>query len=342
MVFKVVRTIEGAHLDKEKYREIGAEFVVIPCETEDEIIAATHDSDAVHTYLQPFTKKVMRRLNKCKLIHNIGTGYDGVDIEAATECGICVSYPGDYCMGEVAEHTMALILACARKIVHLDKSVREGKWDSHGKWGIRKLWAPMFQIKGQTLGLIGFGRIAREIVPKAKGFGLRIVAFDPYVPHSIFKELGVESVTLDHLLKESDYVSVHAALTQENRHLLGLEQFRKMKSTAYFINTSRASIASEQALCTALGRGYIAGAALDVVEGEHVGLDHPLLQFENIILTGHSAFYSEHSISELKQRAYEETARVIRGEWPLRLLNPEVKEDFVKRWVRAGTSTGLA
>lgn len=334
MAFKVVRTIEGAHLDEERYREIGAEFIMAPCQTENEIIAATHDADAVQTYLQLFTKRVISKLNKCKLIHNIGTGYEGIDIEAATEYGICISYPGDYCKGEVAEHTIALILACARKLLRLDKGVREGKWDSHGKEGIRKVWPPMFQIKGQTLGLIGFGRIAREIVPKAKSLELKVIAFDPYVPTTIFEELGVKSVTLDYLLKESDYVSIHANLTKETHHLLGLEQFKKMKTTTYLINVSRAGITDEQALFVALTHGYIAGAALDVVEGECIGLDHPLLKLDNVILTGHSAFYSEQSIFELKYRPYEEICRIIRGEWPLRLLNPEVKENFIKRWGR--------
>jgi len=332
MAFKVVRTIKGTHLSEEEYRKIGAEFVVIPCQTEDEIIAATQDADAVQTFLQPYTRRVISKLNKCKLIENVATGYEGIDIETATEYGICVTYPGDYCKDEVAEHTMALILDCARKIIRLDRAVREGKWESPGKEGIRKVWPRMFRIKGQTLGIIGFGRIAREIVLRAKGFGLRVIAFDPYVPSDIFKESGVESVTLEQLLEESDYVSVNAALTPENRHLLGIEQFRKMKPTAYFINASRAEIADEQALRTALERGYIAGAGLDVVERECVGLDHPLLQLENVILTGHSAFYSEEAGAELKQRAHDEVARIIRGEWPLRLLNPEVKENFTKRW----------
>lgn len=332
MGFKVVRTIEGAHLDEKKYRGIGAEFIMIPCRTEDEIVAATHDADAVQTYLQPFTRRVISKLNRCKLIHNVGTGYEGIDIEAATDYGICVSYPGDYCKDEVAEHTMALILACARKLIRLDRAVREGKWDSHLKEGIRKVWSPMFRIKGQTLGLVGFGRTAREVVPKAKGFGLRVMAFDPYVSSTVFEEFGVKSVTLGHLLEESDYISIHAALTQETKHLLDMEQFRKMKSTAYLINISRADITNEQALYGALARGYIAGAALDVVEGERVGLDHPLLQMENVILTGHSAFYSEQSIFELKHRPYEEIARIIRGEWPLRWLNPGVEENFIRRW----------
>jgi D-3-phosphoglycerate dehydrogenase len=332
MLFKVVRTIEGAHLDGEKYREIGGEFIMAPCQTEDEIIAATQDADVAQTYLQPFTRKVIKKLKKCKLIHNIGTGYEGIDIKAATDYGICVSYPGDYCKEEVAEHTIALIFACARKLVRLDKVVKEGKWDSHGKEGIRKVWPPMFKIKGQTLGLVGLGRIGREIVPKAKGLGLRVIVFDPYVPRAAFEEMGVELVTFDCLLEQSNFVSIHANLTKETYHLLNLDQLKKMKSTAYLINVSRASIIDEQALYIALTDGYIAGAALDVVEGECIGLDHPILKLDNVILTGHSAFYSEQSIFELKYRAYEEVCRIIRGEWPLRWLNPEVKENFIKRW----------
>lgn len=332
MTFKVVRTITGAHLSVEKYREIGAEFVVIPCQTEDEIIAATQDADAVQTYMQPFTRRVISNLNKCRLIHNIGTGYEGIDIEAATEYGICVSYPGDYCSDEVAEHTVALILACARKLIRLDRAVRKGKWESHAKEGIRKIWPPMFRVKGQTLGLVGFGGIARKVVAKAKGVGLRVIAFDPYVPSDIFRELDVESVAFNRLLKESDFVSVHAALTRENERLFDLQQFKKMKSTAYFVNTSRAGLVDEQALYIALKRSYIAGAALDVAEGENVGLDNPLIKLESVILTGHSAFYSEESVCEIKLRAYDEIARIIQGEWPMRWLNPEVKENFLKRW----------
>lgn len=151
------------------------------------------------------------------------------------------------------------------------------------------------------------------------------------MPRTVFEEIGVELVTFDCLLKESDYVSIHANLTKETHHLLNLEQLKKMKSTAYLINVSRAGITDEQALYTALTHGYIARAALDVVEGECVGLENPVLKLDNVIFTAHSAFYSEQSIFELTYRPYEEICQIIRGEWPLRWLNPEVKENFIKR-----------
>jgi len=333
--FRVVMTFAypGMPHDEEAYRKIGAEFVTIPCQTEDEIISATQDANAVITILQPFTRKVIESLNKCKLIHNMGLGYEGIDIEAATECGICVSYPGGYCVEEVSDHTMALILACARKLLQVDRAVRAGKWDSFEKREMRlKVWPPMFRIRGQTLGLIGFGLIPRTLVPKTKGFGLRIIAYDPYVPSSILEQLGVEAVSLDYLLQESDYVSVHAALTPETKHMLSKEQFKKMKPTAYIINTARGGLIDEQALYDALAGGDIAGAGLDILQTEAVGLEHPLLKLKNVILTAHSAHYSEQSAFEIRRRPYEEIARVIQGKWPQWLLNPQVKEKFTKRW----------
>ncbi|MBA7562669.1 Hydroxypyruvate reductase [subsurface metagenome] len=333
MTLRVVMTLDHYIRDEEECRKVGAELFTIPCKTEDELIAATQDADAILTFW--ITRKVISKLRKCKLLHNIGTGYDGIDVEAATEYGICVSFPGDYCSEEVSEHVMALILACARKLVRLDRQIKEGKWASVTRAQKKELLTPMFQIKGQTLGIISFGRIGRLIVPKAKGFGMRVIAFDPYVPSVVFKESGVESVTLDQLLRESDFVSVNAALTEETRHLLGIEEFRKMKPTAYFINCARASIADEGALYTALTHGYIAGAGIDVVEGESFPLDHPFLKLENVILTPHSAFFSEYSISEIKRRAYEHLGQIFRGEWPTWFVNPEVKERFLERWGKA-------
>ena len=339
MAFRVVMTVRHFVQDEEECRKIGAELFVIPCQTEDELIAATQDADAILTIAKPFTRKVISKLNKCKLIHSIGIGYEGIDVQAATDYGICISIPGDYCSEELAEHAMALVLACARKLVRLDRAVRRGKTsiehDSTPQPEIRKIWPPMFQIKGQTLGIIGLGRSGRLIVPKAKGFGLKVIAFDPYVPPNVFKELDVESVTLDKLLSQSDFVSVNVALTNESRHLLGIEQFKKMKPTAYFINVARGGIADADALYTALAHGYIAGAGLDVVEGECLSLDHRLRKLENVILTGHSAFYSEYSMAEIKRRPYEHLGQVFRGEWPTRFLNPEVKEKFLERWGKA-------
>ena len=332
MVWKIVRTIPGTAFDEKEFHKMGAELFEIPAKTEDEIIAVARDADVVLTYYQPYTRKVISGLKKARLIHNIGTGYDGIDVQAATDNGIIVSFPGDYCKEEVAEHSVALILACARKVVHLDRAVREGKWVSNAKPELRKIWPPMFQLKGQTLGIVGLGRIGQLVARRISGFEMRVIAYDPYLPAHLFEETGVESVELDRLLGESDFVSVNSALTRENRALMGLEEFKKMKPTAYFINTARGDIHDEQALVKALEEGYIAGAGLDVVEGERVGLDHPLLKFDNVILTGHGAFYSEESTREIKQRLYEAVASVLKGGWPEWWLNPEVKEKYLEKW----------
>jgi len=342
MGFKTVFTISfsypGIPHDENAYKHKGIDFFKIRCNTEEEIIDATLDADAVITGLQPFGRQVIEKLTKCKLIHCLGIGYDGIDVKAATEGGVCVSTPADYCLEEVADHTMALILACARKLVRLDNAVRAGKWDSAEKQEIRKeLWPPMFKLRGQTLGLIGFGNIPRTLVPKAKGFGLRIIAYSPHVDLETAKEYGVELVELGYLLRKSDYVSCHTALTPQTKHLLGLKELRNMKPTAYLINTARGGIVDEKALHTALSRGYIAGAGLDVLEKESAAIDHPLLQFDNVILTAHSAHYSENSSLDIRRRPFEEISRIIDRKWPCCLLNPEVKGKFIAKWGEMNT-----
>jgi len=324
--------------DEADYREIGVEFIPRPCQTEEEIIKAARDADFILTFKKPVTRKVMEQLERCRLIYNIGTGYETIDMEAATEHGICVSYPDAYCSEEVAEHAMALILACARKLVRLDRAVRDGKWESYEKREIRlNILPPMLPIKGKTLGLIGFGRIARRLVPKAKGFEMRVLALDPYVPASVFDEYGVEAVPLDYLLENSDFLSVHAAFTSDARHMLGAEQFQRMKPTAYVINCARGEFIDEAALYQALSRGEIAGAALDVIQEERMLPDHPLLKLDNVIITPHTAYYSEESLARMRRRPFEEIERMVNGQWPQWLLNTEVKKKFEQRWGKQST-----
>ncbi len=337
MSFKVVMTARVLpRREIELYQtNLGVDFQTVPCNTEDEVIAAAQDADAVITLMQPFSRRVIESLNNCKLIFNAGTGFDTIDIQAATEHGICLAYPGDYCMEEVSDHAMALLLDCARKITRLDRAVRAGKWSAFEKREIRgKVLPPIFHLRGQTLGLIGFGRISRAIVPKAKGFGLRVIAFDPYIPPDIFKQMNAEPVTLEYLLETSDFVLIQAAFSPQAKHMIGMEQFRKMKPTAYIINTARGSFIDEDALYTALSEGYISGAGLDVVEGEPKGIcpEHPLLTLDNVIITAHSAYYSEQSAAKYKQRIYEAVASIVNGQWPDWLINPEVKENFQKKW----------
>jgi D-3-phosphoglycerate dehydrogenase len=228
---------------------------------------------------------------------------------------------------------MALILACARKLVRLDRAVREGKWESYEKREIRlEILPPVFPVQGRTVGIIGLGRIGRKLVPKAKGFDIRVIAYDPYIPASVFEECGVEAVELDYLIENSDFISVHAAVTPGARHMLGAEQFKKMKPTAYVINCARGDIIDEAALSDAITRKEIAGAALDVIQGEIMPLDHPMLQLENVIITPHTAYYSEESMARTKRRPFEEIERMVRGEWPQYLINTGVKAKFEQRW----------
>jgi len=315
---------------------LGAEVDKTFCATEEELISACSEADAVIALgirITPgyvFSTSVIENLHKCRLIALTGIGYDNVDIAAATEKGICVANNPYYCLEEVSDHAMALILACARKFYQLVPDIKSGKWSTQADY--LSALKPLHRLSGQTLGLIGFGNIARSLAPKAKAFGFRIIAYAPHVPRILFETFKVESVDLDQLLEESDFVSMHTALTSETKHMMGLPQFKKMKCTAYFINTARGELVDERALCTALSEGLIAGAGLDVLESEPPGHDNPLLKLNNVLITGHFAYYSEESRAELFRWPWEEVARVLQGEWPQGLVDAQVKEIFSAKW----------
>ncbi len=339
MSFKVVFTFYAPGIVPtydELLTKLGAEVEKTFCATEEELISACSEADAVIALgirITPgyiFSLKVIENLNKCRLIALTGIGYDNVDIAAATEKGICVANVPYYCLEEVSDHAMALILACARKFYQLLPDIKRGKWSTQADY--LSALKPLHRLSGQTLGLIGFGNIARTLVPKARAFGFRIIAYAPHVPCILFETFKVESVELDKLLEESDFVSMHTALTSETKHMMGLKQFKKMKPTAYFINTARGELVDEGALYTALSEGLIAGAGLDVLESEPPGLDNPLLKLSNVLITGHFAYYSEESREELFRWPWEEIARVLQGEWPQGLVNPQVKERFSVKW----------
>jgi D-3-phosphoglycerate dehydrogenase / 2-oxoglutarate reductase len=316
--------------------KLGTEVEKTFCTTEEELVSACSEADAVIALgirITPgyvFSRKVIENLNKCRLIALTGIGYDNVDIAAATEKGVCVANVPYYCLEEVSDHAMALILACARKFYQLVPDIKSGKWSTQADY--LSALKPLHRLSGQTLGLIGFGNIARTLVPKAKVFGFRIITYAPHVPDILFKTSKVESVELDQLLKESDFVSMHTILTPQTKHMMGLQQFKKMKPTAYFINTARGELVDEKALYTALSEGLIAGAGLDVLESEPPSRDNPLLKLNNVLITGHFAYYSEESREELFRWPWEEVARVLQGEWPQGLVNPQVKEKFSAKW----------
>ena len=237
---------------------------------------------------------------------------------------------------DVSDHTMALILACTRRIVQLNELVKSGGWTSVAAPNIANdVWPKMSRLTGQTLGLIAFGRIPQAVVPKAKGFGLRIIAHDPYISTDVFRRLRVKQMDLDYLLGESDIVSIHTPLTSETRALLGLKQLKKMKPTACLINTARGAVVDHKALYTALTQGYIAAAAFDVTEPEPIPPDSPLLKLDNFIVTAHSAGISPPAFAVLQHRPAQEIIRLLRGEWPVGLINPRVIEKYRRKWALA-------
>lgn len=345
MAFRVVDLLGFSALVDygETFRKAGVEVEVVQnfCAleaTEDQIIAAVGDADAAiaQATFQPFSRRVLSSLKNCKFIISVGIGYDRLDTEAATEFGILAANVPDFCLEEVSDHTMALILACTRRIVRLNEIVKGGGWKLATDPQISsEMWPRMSRLRGQTLGLIGFGRIPQALVPKARGFGLRIVAYDPYVGHERFREYGVDKVDLDELLAQSDIVSVHAPLTSETRHLLGLEQLRKMKPSACLVNTARGPIVDHEALYSVLSQGLVSAAAVDVTDPEPIPPDSPLLKLDNFIVTAHCAHASPSSSAVLPARPPEEIIRVIRGEWPVGLVNPQVKEKYRQKWAQA-------
>lgn len=338
MRYKVVRTSTiQLEFDNTSFREIGAEVSLVPCQTEADIVAAAQDADAVIAALtrQPFSRKVLERLTKCRMVITPSIGYDYIDVKAATELGICVANVPDYCIEEVADHAMAMLLACARKLLPLNQAVRDGKWDSVMRPKIMEMWKNIPRLRGKTLGLIAFGNIARSLVPKAQAFGMKVISYDPYASAELAGGLGVELVDLDSLLRQSDFVSVHAPLNDSTSRMLGIEQFKQMKPTAYIINAARGAIINEADLCTALASGYIAGAGLDVTDPEPITPDSPLLRMDNVIITAHSAASSDESLAELRARPGVEVLKVLQGEWPRGLVNPKVKEAFATKWRKA-------
>lgn len=320
---------------------VDVELVANPCPlgaTEDEIIAAGKDADAIITQAsyQSITRKVLSNLKKCKLITSIGIGYENLDVDAATEIGIMAANVPDANIEDVSDHTMGLILACTRRIVQLNDVVKKGGWTSVASPQIiGEVWPHLSRLRGQTLGLIAFGKIPRALVPKAKSFGLRILVYDPYLSPDIIRKFEMEQVDLDQLLAESDIVSIHTPLTPETKHILGLKQLKKMKPSACLINTARGGVVDHKALYTALTKGYIAAAAFDVTEPEPINPDNPLLKLNNFIVTAHSAGLSPQALAEMQRRPGEEIIRVVQGKWPFGLVNPEVKTKYIKKWGKA-------
>ena len=292
---------------KKALTRLDPEYRMANSASADDILAVARDADAILVTYAKLAGELLRQLKNCKAIGRFGLGVDNIDLPAAKELGIAVNYVPDYCLREVSDHAMALLLALARKVPFSNKLVQSGRWE------VPPI-VPLRRLEGQTLGLIGFGNIPRALAPKAKAFGFKVLTHDPFVKTDALAAAGVEGVSFDELLARSDFVSVHAPLLPSTRGLMNAAVFAKMKKGAYLINTARGPLVDEPALIAALDSGQLGGAGLDVVTTEPLGKDFPLLGRDNVILTPHTAFYSVEALEELQTKCASDVARVLSGE----------------------------
>tara|TARA_Y100000768_G_C23990943_1_gene692876 strand:+ start:11788 stop:12750 length:963 start_codon:yes stop_codon:yes gene_type:complete len=295
---------------KKALEEANAEVVQAPSSSEEDIIKAAENADAILVTYAKLNENILRSLKNCKAIGRFGIGVDNIDLKVAGELGISVNYVPDYCLDEVSDQAMAMIISMARKIPQSNKLVQSGRWEMPAV-------VPMYRLRGKTVGLIGFGNIPRLMTPKAQAFGFDVIAADPYAPKELFEKYGVESVSMDELYERSDFISVHAPLLPETKGLVNKEAFKKMKDTAIIVNTARGPLINEQDLIEALDNNEIGGAGLDVVENEPLPKDSPLIGRDNVILAPHTAFYSVEALEELQTKAASDVARVLNGEEPV-------------------------
>ena len=296
----------------------GAELVVAPDGDEATLTELARDADAIMTCFAQVTENVVRAAGRCRVIGRFGVGVDNIAVSTATELGIAVTYVPDYCVDEVSDHVMALLLAWNRRIALFDRSVKERGW------GSQPLTMRMMRLRGKTIGIVGFGRIGQAVASKARAFGMNILAADPFAAPATVEAFGGSLVELSTLLGESDFVTLHAPLSDETRNMIGADQLALMKSEAFLINAARGPLIDEGALHHALAAGVIAGAGLDVMVDNVPASGHPLLSLENVIITPHVAFFSQESTLELEQRAASEVVKAMQGIMPDNLVNPAV------------------
>jgi len=303
--------------EREVLEAAGIELVIAPDTSESTLADLARDVDAIMFCFAQVTSKVLEAATNCKIAARYGIGVDNVDIAKATELGIVVTNVPDYCMDEVTDHALGMILALNRRLVPHNRTVVAGGWNDVA------LDQPMHRTRGATLGIVGFGRIGRALADKAVGFGMNILAYDPMIEIGT-KVDGTDAVSLDDLLAGSDFVSLHVPLIPATENMIGAPELAKMKPGSIIVNCARGGLIDEDALAASLASGHTAGAGLDVVEPTPPDPAGALLQQENVIITPHTAFFSQASTLELEQRTAQEVVRVLAGEPPENLINPYV------------------
>ena len=309
------------NLDQEKaiLASVDAELLSYHCKTEDEVIQAAADCDALICQFAPITRRVIESLRRCKVIVRYAIGVDNIDLKAAEECGIIVCNVPDYSIDEVSNHVIALLLDCCKKLTYMAGQTKLGNTSY-------TMIEPLSRMEGRTLGLMGFGRIARVVARKMSGFGLNIIAYDPMMETAAAQQLNLTPVSFQELLAQSDYISIHCPLTQETHHLFDRQIFEQMKPTVIFINTARGAIVKEEDMVAFLREHEFAMAGIDVTETEPVPTDHPLLKLNNAVVTPHVAWYSVESVLSLQRKVAEEVAGVLSGQPPRHPVNHPVSK----------------
>ena len=301
-------------LEEELLSAVDATVVWTGNLTTPEALDAAREADALMIALEVVSADLLASMRRCRIVSRLGIGIDNIDVDAATECEIWVANVPDYSVDEVSTHAIAFLLAHARRLPRMITMTREGTW---GREPVR----PIQRLRGQKLGLLGFGRIGRAVAVKAQGLGLEVSACDPYLSAETLVAAGVQPVDWETLLRTSDYVSLHASLTDETRQIVDAEALSLMKPTAFLINTGRGALIDEEALLGAIRSDQIAGAALDVLAVEPPPPDHPFLREERVWVTPHLACYSEEADDDVRVRAAQEVVRVLRGEKPRSPVN---------------------
>ncbi len=311
--------------EREAIAQAGGEFVIGHCDTEDDVLRQAGDAEILLvSWKHIVTPRVMDELPHVRLLARWGVGYDQFDPAAAQARGIAVANTPNYCTEEVAEHTIALLLSAARRVPHFHQEFRAGAWPHYRA-------RPMYRLAGRTLGLIGLGRIGAAVAWRARGLGLRVIAADPFLNPDQIRERGAEPRSMDELLAEADYISLHVALSPATRHLINAEALGRMQPHAILINTCRGPVVDEGALTDALASGRIGGAALDVFESEPLSPDSPLRALDNAILTPHAAAYSEQSWFGLREEMVQVVTDWMRESWCRSVVNPGVRGNLRPR-----------
>lgn len=322
-----VGTIRGLYITRrggeDKVRQafdaVDGDLILLESPDEGQIIEAVKDVDVAMAFGARPTRAVFEAMDRCQGWVSFGHGFDGLDVQAATDNGIILANTASFGTEEVSNHAVMMLLACSRKLILHDKLVKSGAWT-------REHLPPMGHLPHQTLGIIGIGDIGRAVGRKAKVFGLRVIAYDPYVQEWDVKEYGFErALSLNEVCEQADYLTLHTYLDDETYHMISDEQFRLMKPTAYLINVSRGRCVDEAALIRALVAKEIAGAGLDVFEQEPTPADNPLLKMDNVAVTNHYASYSEVAFERGILQLGEEGVRIATGQWPMSLINPAVQ-----------------